>query len=76
MNIYVFLLKLKGLCGVPESLILALSRTSNKDFIVISNEGGVNHHGLDVLLELKKVNFCCPFYFKFYILRQVFWDID
>ena len=48
--------KQKGLCGVPESLINALSRTDNTDFVVVSNEGGVHNHGLDVLLEMKKVN--------------------
>jgi acyl CoA:acetate/3-ketoacid CoA transferase alpha subunit len=41
--------------GVPESLINALSKTKEKDFEVISNEGGVHHHGLDVMLETKQV---------------------
>jgi 3-oxoacid CoA-transferase len=44
-----------GLCGVPEALINALSRTSSKNFVIVSNDGGNNNHGIDVLFRLKKV---------------------
>ena len=44
-----------GLCGVPETLIKGLVQTKVKDLTVISNEGGVHHHGLDMLFETKQI---------------------
>jgi 3-oxoacid CoA-transferase A subunit len=44
-----------GLCGVPESLINALVRSDTKDLVIVSNEGGNMHHGLDRLLEARKI---------------------
>ncbi|CAF0718051.1 unnamed protein product [Brachionus calyciflorus] len=44
-----------GLVGVPESLLKALSKTQVKDLVVISNEGGVNHRGLDMLFDTKQI---------------------
>ena len=44
-----------GLCGVPESLLKGLVDTKVKDLIIISNEGGVHHHGLDMLFETKQI---------------------
>lgn len=44
-----------GLVGVPESLLKAISKTQIKDLVVISNEGGVNHRGLDMLFETKQI---------------------
>ncbi len=46
---------LLGLVGVPEALIEALHKSGNKDLLIISNEGGNKHHGLDILLESKQV---------------------
>ena len=51
-----------GLCGVPENLIEALAKRDLKDFHVISNEGGVKYHGLDVMIEKKQIKrFVCSF---------------
>ena len=52
-----------GLVGVPEALIKALSvRTDVKNMTVISNEGGVNHHGLDMMLDSRQIKkFVCSF---------------
>lgn len=45
-----------GLVGIPENLIKALNRSKLVNNItVISNEGGVDNHGLDILLESKRV---------------------
>src|SRR5881398_3589592 len=40
-----------GLCGIPENLIAALLRKAPKDLITISNNVGVDHFGLGLLLE-------------------------
>ena len=45
----------QGLVGVPEALINAISRTNDKQLEIISNEGGVHNHGLDVLFKTKQV---------------------
>lgn len=52
-----------GLVGVPEALIKALStRKDVKNMTVISNEGGVNHHGLDMMLDARQIKkFVCSF---------------
>lgn len=44
-----------GLCGVPENLIEALAKRNLKDFTIISNEGGVSWHGLDIMIEQKQI---------------------
>lgn len=43
------------MCGVPEALIKTLVDMKVKDLTIVSNEGGVNHHGLDMLLETKQI---------------------
>jgi 3-oxoacid CoA-transferase subunit A len=40
-----------GLCGIPENLIAALLRKAPKNLITISNNVGVDHFGLGLLLE-------------------------
>ena len=40
-----------GLCGIPENLIAALLRKAPKSLITISNNVGVDHFGLGLLLE-------------------------
>ena len=40
-----------GLCGIPENLISALLRKAPKNLITISNNVGVDHFGLGLLLE-------------------------
>ena len=40
-----------GLCGIPENLIAALLRKAPKDLITISNNVGIDHFGLGLLLE-------------------------
>lgn len=52
-----------GLVGVPEALIKALStRKDVQNLTVISNEGGVNHHGLDMMLDSRQIKrFVCSF---------------
>jgi len=40
-----------GLCGIPENLIMALLRKAPKNLTTISNNVGVDHFGLGLLLE-------------------------
>ena len=44
-----------GLCGIPESLILAIRESGAKNLTVISNNAGVDGIGLGVLLETKQI---------------------
>lgn len=53
-----------GLVGVPEALIKALSERAAdvQRLTVISNEGGVNDHGLDKMLRVRQIRrFVCSF---------------
>ena len=44
-----------GLCGIPETLILAIRESGVKNLTVVSNNAGVDGIGLGVLLETKQV---------------------
>jgi 3-oxoacid CoA-transferase subunit A len=44
-----------GLCGIPESLILAIRDTGARDLTVISNNAGVDGIGLGILLETRQI---------------------
>lgn len=44
-----------GLCGIPENLISALSKSSVKDLVVVSNNAGVDGFGLGILLNTRQV---------------------
>jgi acyl CoA:acetate/3-ketoacid CoA transferase alpha subunit len=47
-----------GLVGLPEKLIKALADKGTKDITAISNEAGVDGHGIDQLLvnhQIKKI---------------------
>ena len=44
-----------GLCGVPENLIAALVRKGVKNLITISNNAGINTHGLGLLLQTRQI---------------------
>jgi 3-oxoacid CoA-transferase subunit A len=44
-----------GLCGIPESLILAIRDSGAKDLTFISNNAGVDGAGLGLLLETRQV---------------------
>jgi len=44
-----------GLCGIPESLILAIRESGAKNLTVISNNAGVDGIGLGILLETKQI---------------------
>ncbi|MDV6318147.1 CoA transferase subunit A [Chromohalobacter sp. HP20-39] len=44
-----------GLCGIPESLIVALRDTGKKDLTVASNNAGVDGFGLGILLESRQI---------------------
>ena len=44
-----------GLCGIPESLITALTQTGVKNLTCISNNAGVDGFGLGLLLESKQI---------------------
>lgn len=44
-----------GLCGIPESLIVALRDTGKKDLTVASNNAGVDGFGLGMLLESRQI---------------------
>ena len=44
-----------GLCGIPELLIAAIRDSGVKDLTVASNNAGVDHFGLGVLLDTRQV---------------------
>ena len=44
-----------GLCGIPETLILALRDSGAKELTVISNNAGVDDWGLGLLLQTKQI---------------------
>jgi 3-oxoacid CoA-transferase subunit A len=44
-----------GLCGVPEDLIRALHRRGTRGLTVISNNAGVDEHGLGILLKARQI---------------------
>src|SRR5207248_6059877 len=44
-----------GLCGIPETLILAIRDSGVKNLTVISNNAGVDGLGLGVLLDTKQI---------------------
>lgn len=44
-----------GLCGIPENCIAALSKTSIHNLTCISNNAGVDHFGLGLLLQNKQI---------------------
>ena len=44
-----------GLCGIPENLINALSKTGVNELTVVSNNAGVDNFGLGILLKTKQV---------------------
>lgn len=44
-----------GLCGIPENLISALSKSGVKDLVVVSNNAGVDGFGLGILLNTRQV---------------------
>ena len=45
-----------GLCGIPETLILAIRDSGVKNLTVVSNNAGVDGIGLGVLLETKQIH--------------------
>ncbi len=44
-----------GLCGIPETLILAIRDSGVKNLTVISNNAGVDGIGLGILLETRQI---------------------
>jgi len=44
-----------GLCGIPETLILAIRDSGVKDLTIISNNAGIDGIGLGILLETRQV---------------------
>ena len=44
-----------GLCGIPETLILAIRDSGAKNLTVISNNAGVDGIGLGILLETRQI---------------------
>jgi 3-oxoacid CoA-transferase subunit A len=44
-----------GLCGIPETLIIAIRESGVKNLTVVSNNAGVDGIGLGVLLETKQI---------------------
>jgi 3-oxoacid CoA-transferase subunit A len=44
-----------GLCGIPETLILAIRDSGAKDLTFISNNAGVDGAGLGLLLETRQI---------------------
>src|SRR5271169_1532889 len=44
-----------GLCGIPETLILAIRDSSVKNLTVVSNNCGVDGKGLGVLLDTRQI---------------------
>src|ERR1700712_4379370 len=44
-----------GLCGIPETMILAIRDSGAKNLTVISNNAGVDGIGLGILLETRQI---------------------
>jgi 3-oxoacid CoA-transferase subunit A len=44
-----------GLCGIPESLILAIRDSGVKNLTIVSNNAGVDGKGLGILLDSRQV---------------------
>ena len=44
-----------GLCGIPETLILAIRDSGAKNLTVVSNNAGVDGIGLGILLETRQI---------------------
>ncbi len=44
-----------GLCGIPESLILAIRDSGVKDLTVVSNNAGIDGVGLGLLLDTRQI---------------------
>ena len=44
-----------GLCGIPESLILAIRESGVKDLTVVSNNAGIDDAGLGLLLQTRQI---------------------
>ncbi len=44
-----------GLCGLPETLIVALRDTGVRELTVVSNNAGVDNFGLGLLLETRQI---------------------
>lgn len=44
-----------GLCGIPEHLILALRDSGARGITAISNNAGIDGHGLGLLLETRQI---------------------
>ena len=44
-----------GLCGIPEDLIRALHAQGTRDLTIISNNAGVDEHGLGILLKTGQI---------------------
>ena len=45
-----------GLCGIPESLIVAIQQKETKNLIVVSNNCGIDGFGLGLLLENEQIS--------------------
>src|SRR5262252_11005185 len=44
-----------GLCGIPETLILAIRESAVKDLTFVSNNAGIDGAGLGLLLETRQI---------------------
>jgi 3-oxoacid CoA-transferase subunit A len=44
-----------GLCGIPENLIAAIRDSGVKDLTIASNNCGVDHFGLGILLDTRQI---------------------
>jgi len=44
-----------GLCGIPENLIAAIRDSGVKNLTIASNNCGVDHFGLGILLDTKQI---------------------
>jgi 3-oxoacid CoA-transferase subunit A len=44
-----------GLCGIPETLILAIREAGVKDLTVVSNNAGIDGIGLGILLDSRQI---------------------
>lgn len=44
-----------GQCGIPENLIVALSRKDVRNLTVVSNNAGIDDFGIGVLLQNRQV---------------------
>ena len=59
-----------GLCGIPETLILAIRDSGIKNLTVVSNNCGVDGKGLGILLDTRQIRMVASYVGRTRALRS------